>query len=78
MLHLSSSGDDFYPKKPDFDQTSHDTKEFEQITTAEFRAMTTNVHRSEHHSLHNMQIVQSPQTRDSHIDASTHEFKAKL
>lgn len=64
-------GDDFYPKEPNYFETKHNEEEFSTKTCDEFRSITKNIHRSEHLSLHNVQVLQNLESFDEHIDATT-------
>lgn len=74
---LFFEGDDFYPKQPNVQSTSHNPDEFDTVTCEEFRSKAKNLHRSEHYSPHNVRIINNLQSFDDHLAANT-KYGSKL
>lgn len=64
-------GDDFYPKDPDYNKTTHNLEQYATKTCAECRAMATNLHRAELKSINDVEIWQNIGNFDNHLSPDT-------
>lgn len=64
-------GDDFYPKNPNYNKTSHDLEQYADKTCAECRSMAKNLHRAELKSINEVDIWQNIGNFDDHLSPDT-------